>query len=69
MQRGDYPTPHELQQTVVDEEDKPAVAAFRAHCPAVEDTPAIDLEVALALLDDQRLFAKALGTRNSAALQ
>jgi len=69
VQRGDAPLPHALQQSVIDENDKPAVAAFRAHCPAVEDSPSIDLDVALALLNDQQLFAKALGGRTSAALQ
>jgi carboxyl-terminal processing protease len=69
MQRGDSPLARALQQTEVDEDDKPAVAAFRAHCPTVEDSPPVDLEVALALLNDQRLFAKAIGGRTSAALQ
>jgi carboxyl-terminal processing protease len=69
VQRGDMPTPRQLEQTVVDEADKPAVAAFRAHCPVVEDSPAIDLEVAMALLDDPRLYAKALGSPNTAGLQ
>lgn len=69
VQRGDAPISHALQQTIVDESNKAAVAAFRAHCPAVEDTPAIDIEVALALLDNPQLFAKALGGRSSAALQ
>ena len=69
VQRGDMPTPRQLEQTVVDEADKPAVAAFRAHCPVVEDSPAIDLAVAMALLDDPRLYAKALGSPNTAGLQ
>jgi carboxyl-terminal processing protease len=69
MQSGESPLARTLQQAEVDENDKPAVAAFRAHCPTVEDSPAVDLDVALALLNDQRLFAKAIGGRTAAALQ
>jgi len=67
IRRGDLPLPATLRQSNVDDSDDAAVAAFKAHCPEVETENALDLEVALRLLEDQQLYAAVQGGQAASA--
>ncbi len=49
--------------------DESGIAAFRATCPASRGEAGIELEVALRLLEDPELFAKAIGADGPATAQ
>jgi len=67
LRRGALPLSPALRQSAVDDADEPAVRSFRANCPAVETENELDLEIALALLRDKQLYARASGLQAAEA--
>ncbi len=56
-----------IQHSVIDEKDEAALASFRAHCPPEREEKARDLDVAVRLLQDERLYRQ-LMSRDVASL-
>jgi len=67
LRRGQLPLSQALRQSTVDDADDGAVTSFRANCPAVETESALDLEIALALIRDKQLYARASGLQAAEA--
>ncbi len=66
---GQYPVPRTLIHRELATGDESGIAAFRAQCPASKDEAGVELEVALRLLEDPALFAKAIGTEGATTAQ
>ncbi len=49
-----------IQRRVVDDKDEAALTSFRAHCPPEREENARDLDVALRVLQDERLYRQLL---------
>ena len=65
--QGRLPYAQTLRQATVDDRDKGAVDAFKANCPAVETEEALDLDVALRLIEDNGLYARLRESQAAAA--
>lgn len=66
IRRGQLPLPAVLRQSPVDDSDDLAVTRFRDHCPPVKMLSALELDVAVALLRDNQLYAQASGLQSAA---
>lgn len=67
LAQGSLPYAQTLRQATIDDRDKGAVEAFKANCPAVETEEALDLDVALRLIEDGRLYARLRESQAAAA--
>lgn len=67
LRRGQLPLPAALRQSVVDDANDSAVATFRANCPASEAESSLDMQIALDLLNDKQLYARASGNQAAEA--
>ncbi len=66
---GQYPLSRTLIRRDLAIGDDNGIAAFRAKCPASKGAAGVELEVALRLLQDPALFAKAIGTQGATTAQ
>ncbi len=62
LRRGTLPTNRDLRGVDVDPLNVSAINSFRAHCPGKREETALDLEVALELLNNHDLYRLAGGT-------
>ncbi len=67
LRRGQLPLPLALRQSVIDDGNEAAVANFRNNCPAAESENSLDLPIALDLLADKQLYARASGVQAAEA--
>lgn len=61
LQRGTLPINQDIRRAEVDPLNVSAINSFRAHCPGVQEETALDLELALELLDNPELYRLAGG--------
>ncbi len=61
LREGTVPFARTTQRRDIDPDDAAAIKAFRAMCPARQNDPQLDIEVARRLIEDPVLFARALG--------